>query len=378
MADMDDHAEVEENAGSNGQALMTRDEAHERDRAAFLSGSESDAEEAKPAPKTPTKRAPVVEDDDDDADQDEEATEPEDGSLVVHDEDDDEEEPDEEPEVDDDDDEEAEAPAAKSDPELAKRLAAFRKTEQRARDALARDRASFDAERAEWTSGAKQIAESAQRFERLAARAKYDPAGVLMALGLTEDDMEHAGRQVYSRSKATTVKPEHRDAADREMRAREHADELSKLKQEHQELRDSLSRRDQEAAADRELATFFGRVARAVGDDSPLTKQFLAKNPARAQKALEHTAHELARKLGALPKPADVIRAHEKQRRRDLKDLGVEVPVVAAGTTKTAPKAGDKINAGKSSAGAKPAPKSKVPTRDEIVAELESGDLDLS
>lgn len=317
-------SESESGSESSREARPTREQQHVRDRAAFLAeAGDDDAAGADEAAKAKVKKpAPVDEDDDlgDDLDDDEDLDD-----EVAESEDDDDAEDDDE--SDDADDVDELAAKAKADPELKKRLDAVRKTEQRGRAALARDRETFDRERADWQAQAKQILESHQRFEKLSARAKYDPTGVLLALGLTEDDLEHAGKQVYARSKSASVKPEHRDAADREARAREHADELATLRREQDELKKTIAERDRLASADAQIETMIARASRVAktAEDAPLTKQYLAANPKKARAELEKVAARLARKLGALPSPRQVVRAHEKQRLRELGDMGVKL-----------------------------------------------------
>ena len=156
----------------------------------------------KPAGKPAAKPArPAADDEDDDQEGDDEGDSSEDD-----DEDEEDPGPDEEndePGEDDEDEEEEEEEEeeegelegkADKDPALAKRLAAVRRTEQRSRDRIARATAEFDRRVSTWEAETKTHREELARFRGLVARAKYDPAGVLEALGLSADDMEYAGR----------------------------------------------------------------------------------------------------------------------------------------------------------------------------------------
>ncbi len=329
---------------------------------------------AKPAGKTGKGKPAPVEADDEDAD-----LEAVDEDADEIDEDLDEEDEDIDEEVDDEDDL---AAKAKADPELAKRLAAVRKTEQRQRQALERDRAAFDRERTEWQAQARQLTEAQQGFQRLAARAKYDPTAVLIALGLKEDDLEAAAQHVYARSKAPAVKPEHRAAADRAMKEREYADELAQTRRELKELREGLTTREQQAKEQAEVDQYLGRMAKIVTADkleAPLVKARLAANPKAAREGLAVTAYKIAQKTGERPKPAVAIRAYERELQRLRRELGGEPAAAASGAAGAKPAA----KPAKAKPGAKPAPAVDVetdadaevthPSRDQLLRELRSG-----
>jgi len=366
---------------------LTRDDFHAKDRAAFLAGAEgdepADEDRAKPTASKPAKviGAPADDDDEDAPEVEADASDDPPDDDVEPDEDEDDEQDDEDDDVEDDDVEDDDDPAddetAAKDPALAKRLAVIRRTEQRHREALTRERAAFEAERATWQTQSKQLTEAQQRFEQLAARAKYDSYSVLRALGVSDDDMEVHAQYLYSRSKAATVKPEHRAAADREMRLRELADKADRAATETTQLKQTLEERDQQAANAREAEVYLGRVVRKVGDETPLTKALLAKNPTKAREALTRTTLDLVKKLGGqLPKAAQVAAAHEKKLVRELRDLGIEPPAGSAAAKRTTGKA-------KAAAVAAPAAKAKaaaparvngavvIPSRAEMVAELE-------
>jgi len=333
---------------------------------------------AKPAGK-PGKGRPVVEDGDEDAEL--EATE-EDADADLD-------EADEDIDADaeeDDGDEDDLATKADADPELAKRLAAVRKTEQRQRQALERDRAAFDRERTEWQAQTRQLTEAQQGFQRLAARAKYDPTAALLGLGLKEDDLESAAQHIYARSKAPAVKPEHRAAADRAMKEREHADELAETRRELKELREGLTTREKQAAEQAEVDQYLGRITKIASSErlaeklkleAPLVRARLAANPKATRDGLAVTAYKLAQKLGERPKPAAVIRAHEKELQRLRRELAGETtaqPAVGA-------KPSGKPAAKPAKAGAKPAIAAdddttgevRHPSRDELLRELKAG-----
>lgn len=358
---------------------LTRDDFHAKERAAFLAGAEADGEgdaeetRAKPVAAKPAKviGAPVDDDDDDEPalEVEVDAAADDDDEGVV--------EPDaDEPEPDDED--AADDEVAAKDPALAKRMAVMRRTEQRQREAFTRERTAFEQERAGWQTERRQLTASKQRFDELSARAKYDSYSVLRLLGVPDDDMEVHAQHLYSRSKAATVKPEHRAAADREMRLREAADEAKRATAETAELKQTLEQRDQQAANAREAEAYLGRVVRKVDDATPLTKALVAKNPTKARDALMKTTLDLVKKLGGqLPKAAQVAAAHEKKLVRELRDLGIGIEPPAGSTpAKGAPAIKAKPGtAAVVAAKAKPAARVNgavvIPSRSEMVAELE-------
>lgn len=330
---------------------VTRDEAHAKDKAAFL--AEMDAElgaeetdEQSAAPAKPAKKPaakPAVEDDDEDAEE-----------LEASPDDDDEDE-DEDAEPDDAEEDEDEEPEAGKDPDLAKRLAAVRRTEQRQREQLERQRADFAREREQWQGETRELREHKQRFDSLAQRAKYDSYAVLRELGVPDEDMELHAQHLFSRSKAAHVKPEHRAAADRAMRERELADKAAAAEKRVEKIEQTLEEREAAAAAEREVDAFLGRVAkRATAEAAPITAALLAKNPKSARAALMVTAHELVKKhgLSEFPKSKDVIAAHERKERRALRERGIEPPAPGTKPATGKPAGGARPN-GKPAAGAK-------------------------
>lgn len=219
-------------------------------------------------------------------------------------------------------------PIATADPDLAKRLAVVQKATQRAQAGLARERAEIDRLRAELTATAERV----QNFDKLKARAKFDPASVLAELGLTDDDFGPTAQQLYLRSKA--VDPKHRERADQVMREREAAMSLAELRKEVQTLRQERERETSAIAAERAAAEYLAAVEKAVSDKAPLVARLAAKNPAKARQRFAEMAIELSAD-GDTPDPADVIAALEARRLEELADLGLDPATILKPATKT-------------------------------------------
>ena len=175
------------------------------------------------------------------------------------------------------------------------------------------------------------------------------------------------------------------------MRAKEIEDKTSATERRLMEMEAKLAEREATAAADAEVSAFFKRMSKIATktEDAPLTKQYLTSNPKAAREALARTAQALAQKhnLKTLPSAKAVIAAHEKSRRRELRDMGVDVEALSAGKGTTADKA--TAAKAKSTVAVKSTDKPKngsngatdgirIPTKAEILAEMETGEIDLS
>lgn len=275
---------------------------------------------------------------------------------------------------------------AKPDAETEKRLSAVQKAAKREREMIAKERADAKAEidrmRAEVDAGLAQV----KRFETLKARAKYDPAGVLSELGLTEDDFEPAARDIYARSKAAAADPKAKDAAIRMQREREANDKLSQLERKHAELEAKLAEKEQQAKYEQAWTGFLGDVGKtAETAEAPLMKAALAKNPTKTQQQIRQVCEQLYQETDEWPDPADVVATWEKLKRAELAELGIEAPAAkaapkaAANTNTTAPTNGAPKTLGTDMAGGTQvsrAKKSLKEQREETDRLLESGKLE--
>jgi hypothetical protein len=303
-------------------------------RSAFLAmtGGEEPAEsksEAKPPARD-------VADDDSDLDEGDDADEVEASASEDDDSDldaDEDEEKDEEEKPDDE----------KADPDTSKRLAAVQRTEKRMREQLRKDRAAMEAEleakakdyesrvRAEIDKWAPRI-EAAERFEKAAARVNSDPEGVLRALGLKPERYEHAAQVLYTLAKGKDD-PKAAAAAAQLMREREREDKLEGMEkrlaereEQDKKAREASEERERAAAADRELDTYFGKVAKATTEKTPLASAYIKANPTEARERMQVLAFRIAKEAGSntLPKERDIVIALEKDRRRVLRELGID------------------------------------------------------
>lgn len=232
---------------------------------------------------------------------------------------------------------EPEPAAAKADPDLQKRLDVVQKAEKRAREAVAAERATFAKEREAFEVERKEWKERLDRFDSLAKRAKYDLASVALELGLTEDDFEPQARDLYAKSKKGAADPKNRAAAAQSAREREQADRIAQLEAKFEARDKADAEREQQASVQRGVSAFVEGAVKAVGDDAPLVKALLAKNPAKARQTIGQAALYLLDQTGETPEFGDVIAEIEKFRRAELEELGIDPSVVATPKTKTLP-----------------------------------------
>ncbi len=277
------------------------------------------------------------------------------------------------------------APAAKIDPETARRLSQVQKQEKRAREGLAAEKREFEAERERWREENREQRAAVERFERLKGRARLDLASVARELGIAEEDFEYHAEQLYRRSPKGMKDPRHKALAEQSMREREQADRIAKLEEEIKSDREARSTAEKAAAQRRAADEYLGQVAKAAGSDTPLVKAMLAKNPERARARLGAVALELARGMDddEVPDPAEVAKTLEA----DLREWGLTPPASngtdgasspspkAGGPKKTNPGAGEKTRPQpkQQASESRPAPADPEQQRKEIVKALKEG-----
>lgn len=266
---------------------------------------------------------------------------------------------------------------ADDDPELSKRLEAIQRAEKRGKEAVAKERQAFEAERAQFLEEWQPKIQAAQQFEQLKARARYDAAAVLEALGYGDDDFEPAARQLYVRSQGAKADPKHREAAARMMREREQQDALSQMRQEMEKLRSEIQQRDLREQQQQQVETYLTSVTNAVTDDTPLVRTWLDKSPQKVRRQIVAVSERLIAETGEVPDAADVLQALEQERRSELEELGIDFTQVAKkkATTpkKKTPAAGEKRTANKTltnDLGNPTKPRGQPVTREELEADV--------
>lgn len=292
------------------------------DRAAFL---KEIADAAKPAePEKPAAKAAAEPEELEDSEEDTDTQEAIEADAEDES-DDDESDEDAEEEVEAKEDE-AEEPA---DAETARRLKSVQKAELRSKERLERDKKAahdeLNARVAKIESEWRPRIEKAEAFERHASRVRSHTVDVLRALGMPEDDFEHAARQLYAHSKAAGLSPEHKAAAQAAAREREVAMTAETAVKRVSELEESLKKKEAEAAARATAAHYLGTVETAIGDKSPLAARAFKKNPAAVRQRLGVIAGELIGDDGKYATPAKVLAEYERRRRAELEDDGVDV-----------------------------------------------------
>jgi hypothetical protein len=348
------------------------------------------AKNGKPAPAAPA--APAGDDDEAPADPEPTGDEPaaEDDEEPAEEPEPEDEDPEDEEPADDSDDDPAIAAEADKDPALKARLDAVRRTEERQRQRLTTERQSLERDQQQFVSERGQALQRIQQFDQLAARAKYDLPSVVRALGIEPSEFEYHAQSLMAHSPKFADKAEYRQTAERAMREREAADQAATNARKLADLESKLETKERQAAAERELDTYFSRAMRKATEATPITATLIKSSPKAARAALLVTAHELTEKLGRLPKSAELLTAHEKKETRLLALRGIKptakaAPAPAATKPATAPVAKPNGQPAPAKPGkaptaaapvvpaATPADPLRIPTRDELLQELQSG-----
>lgn len=269
---------------------------------------------------------------------------------------------------------------AARDPGTAKRLEAVQKAERRAKEQLAKERtaahADIDARVAKLDAEWGPRIRSAEAFESLRPRVRYNTVAVLRELGLTDDDFESAAQQLYAHSKAAGIKPEHRAAAERASREREHSDELAATQKRLKDLEGSIAQRDEQAKQSAAAERYLSSIEKAVVAATPLAKHFLVKTPDKTRGQLAEIALALLDETGAQPSPGDVVARYETVRRAELEELGVDVgsilkaAPVKPGAVEVKPKVAGKLAVVVKPVAKPAAPKTDAEDRAEFLEEL--------
>lgn len=246
----------------------------------------------------------------------------------------------------DEDDEPAAAKAsieveksATPDADTSKRLAAVQAEEKRARAKVAAERAEVAAERA---AAAKERAEidadraALAEYRKAAERAAVDPVAALRSLGLKDEGLEDAARQVYAAAKGT---PATKADAARMMRDKERDAEIAELKKWREERTTAEKTQTQEAAARAAADAWFREFPAVVKTaESPLAKLAAARSPAKLEAALRRITLDMLQ-AGEEPEHVDVLARYETQRRAELDELGVDIDSILKTPKKPDPEA---------------------------------------
>jgi hypothetical protein len=225
----------------------------------------------------------------------------------------------------------AEAKSTPEDPTIAKRLDKVQKAEKRAKEELAREKASLHADidqrvkkiESEW---APRV-EKAEKFEPLAPQIDIDPLAVLDHLGLKPERYEHLAKVLYTLSKAKDD-PKAREAAAELLQKRQQLSRVEQLEKELREMKDAQTKRAAEEKATRDAAAYLSTIetaAKADTSEAPLARHFLAKSPEKTRERLAQVAMALLEETGEKPDADDVLAEYERIRRAELDELGVDV-----------------------------------------------------
>jgi hypothetical protein len=267
-------------------------------------------------------------------------------------------------------------------------MAAVRKAEQHSRRQLAAERAAMQQEFEQKQAAWQTKLDAASAREAKLASARQDPIAALQALGFTEHDFDPVGRLIYAASPKGKADPAAAAAAAQELARtganREIQTTVAALQKEIADLRAAQQQTAEQAKAQQRLDAYMGTVTKAIGDDAPLARAAMAKNPDRTRNLLTQIADELWMSSGPaddmrdVPTPAEVIAAYEARRSAELEELGIDPKAigraapVAVAPAPVAPPARPTATIAPSGAAAPIVPKVPgPPSRDEVLAGLQ-------
>jgi len=210
--------------------------------------------------------------------------------------------------------------------------------EKRVRSEVAREREEMKVQLERRERELAPQLEKGQKFDTLAERAKYDAARVLRELGLSDDDLTDAAKQVYAHSTEGAKDPKNKDAAARMSRDREERDRVAKLEKKLADMENEAKTSKQKAEQEAAMNGHLDEVVKDVTDDSPIVKKWLEKSPRKAREALATVVQHLYGQLDEVPDNEDVIATLEKWRRSELEEMGVDVSAYTKSKTKPAEK----------------------------------------
>lgn len=275
-------------------------------------------------------------------------------------------------------------PASKKvDPEMQKRVDQIQKREKQAKAAIARERAEFHQERDAFLEEWKPLVQEAQAFKQYRAKVRTNPAAVLMALGLKEEDLDYAARQVHGRSKKAAENPKNREYSDRLERERELEERAINAERLAQQALERVSQADQQRVEQENLDRYLKVMVKSIqAEEHPLVATMIKKTPEKARKMLHQTAERLWNETGEVPDHADVVAQLEQDRREELEELGVDLSSLVPTSKKKNLEAGEKKRQKTLSSDhgnpkkPRPAPLSRKELEQQTLRELEEGHLE--
>lgn len=266
------------------------------------------------------------------------------------------------------------------DEETAKGIERIKAEEKRSRMKLAKEREDMHREFAERESQYKaQLSEAQQKvgkWEKLASRAQYNPAGLLLELGIPKERLAKMSQMIYLASPEGQADPKYKDHADRMAKELEYEDRVRQLDERQTRLEEEAKAAREQSEREQAIGAYMDGVVKEITPDVPLVHRQLEKQPHQTRADLRQIAEVMAEehaKLGTEFTQADVVKMLEKVMLLELEEAGIDT------SQYTKPKA---------KPAAKPAPKpaetaSSAQTttkrngnwragRDEILKEMES------
>lgn len=271
----------------------------------------------------------------------------------------------------------AEEPEAEPEPEpapdeeMAARLAEVQKAERAGKEAVAKERAAFEAERKAFEASRVEHAKALEEFTALKAQAAYEPAAVLRALGITDDQLEQAARAIYAASPKGQENPANRAQSQAAARLKKIEDEARTAREEAETLRKQIAEREELQQLEAQIEKYIDTVVGAETSDTPIVTAMIAKSPAKARAALRRVGDALFDATGEMPDPVDVKRKLEENERAELESRGIDVSTIFKKSAPTTSGEKTKRPATLEPLGSTTQPRSEPESREELLRDLE-------
>jgi len=255
------------------------------------------------------------------------------------------------------------AQEAKPDKETEKRLAQVAKEKAKllaqhdeAKSLLARERAQLERERAEL----KTQADEAKRM-----KAEIDEWNAISP--------EDRWKIDYAKTEAGSKDPKYKAAAEADAERRKNATQYQALEKTVKELQETIKQRDQAAEAKEWVTDYFGKIDKAVGENT-LAHKLRASDPKDYRTGIAATVKELRDENdGEWPAEAEIVERFEAKQKAQLKKYGIDPDTIlkAAPKKPVPPRPGKTLDiASGTTTSVRPAGPRKPPTDKELLQGL--------
>jgi len=267
------------------------------------------------------------------------------------------------------------------DADLQRRLDAIARAEQQRNERLQAQSSQLDQRIAEFEARQAEWQMKISKFEEASARAAYDPAGALEALGVSPDSFEDVAKAIYE-----TADPSRAGNSRQALAMREAMAMARKAQEEARAAQEQFAQYQRQQESSRYADRYMSEVYKKVGDSAPTLSTMIESDRGHADGLLREEAARIAQETGEVPDPSDVVASLEKylygQRSAYAKMYGLTVPTegqkieTPSNATEIKPATTLSSDIG-NTATAKPEPKTMEEIEADIIRAMQAGNLNL-